>query len=106
MSELVDQVSNPLKYFCPQTPWPYTDLERERHLTLPAWSRTTEHGQLNEGVAIGGAPLSEGLGASVSSPPVMALTVIAPSHGWAPLKLSELWEYRDVLYLAHVQSHR
>ena len=23
---------------------------------------------------------------------------IAPSRGWVPLKLSELWEYRELLY--------
>ena len=26
------------------------------------------------------------------------VTVIEPSRGWVPLKLSELWEYREVLY--------
>lgn len=26
------------------------------------------------------------------------VTIIEPSRGWVPLKLSELWEYREVLY--------
>jgi len=28
----------------------------------------------------------------------MLVTVIEPARGWVPLKLSELWEYREVLY--------
>ena len=28
----------------------------------------------------------------------LAVTVIEPSSGWVPLRLSELWEYREVLY--------
>lgn len=31
-------------------------------------------------------------------PPSPATTVIEPSHGWAPVKLGELWEFREVLY--------
>ena len=27
---------------------------------------------------------------------------IEPSRGWASLKLRELWEYRELLYLARV----
>jgi lipopolysaccharide transport system permease protein len=27
-----------------------------------------------------------------------SVTVIRPSRGWAPLRLSELWEYRELLY--------
>jgi lipopolysaccharide transport system permease protein len=30
--------------------------------------------------------------------PTFLVTVIEPSRGWVPLKLSELWEYREVLY--------
>jgi homopolymeric O-antigen transport system permease protein len=51
--------------------------------------------QLNEEVVISGGPFSGKLGTSVS--PSM-LTVIEPSRGWAPLKLNELWGYREVLY--------
>ena len=53
--------------------------------------------ELREDVTIGGGTLSGGLGALVSPPPPV-LTVIQPSHGWAPLRLSELWGYREVLY--------
>ncbi|MBA2302948.1 MAG: ABC transporter permease [Acidobacteria bacterium] len=28
----------------------------------------------------------------------MSLTIIKPSHGWAPLRLTELWDYRELLY--------
>jgi lipopolysaccharide transport system permease protein len=31
-------------------------------------------------------------------PPALTRTVIEPSKGWVPLKLGELWEYREVLY--------
>ncbi len=31
-------------------------------------------------------------------PPPLTTTVIEPSRGWVPLKLVELWEYREVLY--------
>ena len=31
-------------------------------------------------------------------PPTMPITVIEPSQGWVPLRLRELWEYREVLY--------
>lgn len=27
-----------------------------------------------------------------------SVTIIEPSHGWVPVKLRELWEYREVLY--------
>lgn len=34
-----------------------------------------------------------------SAPPVsLAFTVIEPSRGWAPLRLRDLWEYREILY--------
>ena len=33
-----------------------------------------------------------------SSPLALATTVIQPSRGWVPLKLSEFWEYREVLF--------
>ncbi len=54
--------------------------------------------QVSKDVTIGSGPLSGGLGASESPSRPMALTVIEPSHGWAPLKLGELWGYREVLY--------
>jgi lipopolysaccharide transport system permease protein len=35
----------------------------------------------------------------VSGEPVpLSVTVIEPSRGWVPLKLSHLWEYREILY--------
>lgn len=52
---------------------------------------------LNEDATLAGGPLSEGLGTPLSGPP-MILTVIEPSRGWVPLKLNELWGYREVLY--------
>lgn len=46
---------------------------------------------VTEGVGIvGGIP-------SAPTPPLVT-TVIEPSRGWVPLKVSELWEYREVLY--------
>ena len=33
-----------------------------------------------------------------SAEPVSAVTVIEASRGWVPLRLGELWEYREVLY--------
>jgi lipopolysaccharide transport system permease protein len=53
---------------------------------------------LNQGVAIVGGALPEGVPTSGSSTQPLVTTVIEPSRGWAPLKLSELWEYREVLY--------
>src|SRR6267142_5065932 len=55
--------------------------------------------ELSERSTIGGGPLSEGLGApEAPSPRSRVLTVIEPSVGWVPLKLGELWGYREVLY--------
>lgn len=52
---------------------------------------------LNQEVALGSA-LPGGLPTPGSPPPPLVTTVIEPSRGWVPLKLSELWEYREVLY--------
>jgi lipopolysaccharide transport system permease protein len=52
---------------------------------------------VNHGVAMAGAPLSEPTAPSGAAPPEL-VTVIEPARGWVPLKLSELWEYREVLY--------
>lgn len=45
------------------------------------------------------------IGAALQGPDVPGLdaaatmtTVIEPAHGWVPLKIGELWEYREVLY--------
>jgi lipopolysaccharide transport system permease protein len=51
---------------------------------------------LNQGMALAGGEVPKGLSASASAPPVT--TVIEPARGWVPLKLGELWEYREVLY--------
>lgn len=51
--------------------------------------------QLSKEVTIGGGPLTGTLGGPGSAAMV---TVIEPSRGWAPLKLGELWGYREVLY--------
>ncbi len=32
------------------------------------------------------------------TPPAPGVVVIRPSHGWVPLKLRDLWEYRELLY--------
>jgi lipopolysaccharide transport system permease protein len=53
---------------------------------------------LKQGVAIVGSTLPDGLPIAGSSSVPLLTTVIEPSRGWAPLKLSELWEYREVLY--------
>ncbi len=54
--------------------------------------------ELSEDVTMAGGPLSEGLGASDLPSRRTLVTVIEPSVGWVPLKLSELWGYREVLY--------
>jgi lipopolysaccharide transport system permease protein len=53
---------------------------------------------LNREVAIVGGPLPEGLPTPASPAPRLLTTVIEPSRGWSPLKVRELWEYREVLY--------
>jgi lipopolysaccharide transport system permease protein len=35
---------------------------------------------------------------TVSSSSAQAITIIEPSSGWVPVKLRELWEFREVLY--------
>src|SRR5262245_29802184 len=35
---------------------------------------------------------------SASGDPDLSVTLIRPSRGWVPLRLSELWEYRELLY--------
>lgn len=53
---------------------------------------------LRQGVAtVDGAP-REGVPTSDSPALPLVKTVIEPSRGWVPLKLSELWEFREVLY--------
>ena len=54
--------------------------------------------ELSEDVTMAGGPLSEGLGAADLASRRTLVTVIEPSVGWVPLKLSELWGYREVLY--------
>jgi lipopolysaccharide transport system permease protein len=46
----------------------------------------------------GAGKLSEPAPPSGSVPPPLATTVIEPARGWVPLKVGELWEYREVLY--------
>ncbi len=53
---------------------------------------------LDEGVASASEVLSGGFCTSGSPPPQLPTTVIEPSRGWVPLKLNQLWEYREVLY--------
>jgi len=53
---------------------------------------------LNESVAIAEGAPPEGLPSPISPPPSIAITVIEASRGWVPLKLRDLWEYREVLY--------
>lgn len=38
----------------------------------------------------------EGIGSA--APAALKVTVIEPSRGWVPLKLRDLWEYREILY--------
>src|SRR6267154_4201338 len=49
---------------------------------------------MNPEVAISESPLPLSPPASATVPTLR----IAPSNGWVPLKLSELWEYRELLY--------
>ncbi|HXM48951.1 MAG TPA: ABC transporter permease [Pyrinomonadaceae bacterium] len=49
---------------------------------------------MNPEVAISDSPLPLSPPASATVPTLR----IAPSKGWVPLKLSELWEYRELLY--------
>ncbi len=53
---------------------------------------------LSQGVAIVGGVAPEGGPAPDSPATPFVTTVIEPSRGWVPLKLSQLWEYREVLY--------
>ena len=53
---------------------------------------------LNESVAFAEGAPPEGLPSPISPPPSIAITVIEASRGWVPLKLRDLWEYREVLY--------
>src|SRR5258708_437330 len=48
---------------------------------------------MNPESAISDSPLALG-----SSPSALPTLRIAPSKGWVPLKLRELWEYRELLY--------
>ena len=50
--------------------------------------------QAAEPTAVDPSP-SAGASADVQSLPVH---VIAPEHGWVPVRLNELWEYRELLY--------
>ena len=53
---------------------------------------------LNRGADAMAGTLTDSVMPSNSMPPPLVTTVIEPTRGWAPLKLSELWEYREVLY--------
>ena len=41
---------------------------------------------------------SDALTAPALDLPPLVVTVIEPAHGWVPLRIRELWEYREVLY--------
>ena len=51
-----------------------------------------------EGIVTDSGTLSAGLAHAAAPRGPAAITVIRPSRGWVPLRLSELWEYREVLY--------
>jgi len=53
---------------------------------------------LSQGVSIVSGTPHDGVPTSDSPALPLVTTVIEPSRGWAPLKVSELWEYREVLY--------
>ena len=53
---------------------------------------------LEQGAAIATNILAKGVASLDSPPPPVRPTVIEASRGWVPLKLSLLWEYREVLY--------
>ena len=54
---------------------------------------------LDEGTVLTGAPLPGELSSPAPSNAVSgAVTIIEPAHGWVPLKLGELLEYREVLF--------
>lgn len=53
---------------------------------------------LDQGTATSGAVLLQEPSGSYSNPPPVRITVIEPAQGWVPRKLSELSEYREVLY--------
>jgi homopolymeric O-antigen transport system permease protein len=42
--------------------------------------------------------VSEPAAATVGTAAELPVTVIQPTHGWAALRLGELWEYRELLY--------
>ena len=35
---------------------------------------------------------------TLSAPPDLPIHVIAPANGWVPIRLREIWEYRELLY--------
>jgi homopolymeric O-antigen transport system permease protein len=43
-------------------------------------------------------PVLDGPSSAVPALSAGAVTVIQPSSGWVPLRLSELWQYREILY--------
>ena len=53
---------------------------------------------LSQGVSIVSGTPHDGVPTTDSPALPLVTTVIEPSRGWAPLKVSELWEYREVLY--------
>ncbi len=53
---------------------------------------------VNQGLTMAGSAQLEELGTSGGLPAPLMTTVIEPSRGWVPLKLSELWLFREVLY--------
>jgi lipopolysaccharide transport system permease protein len=53
---------------------------------------------MNDNRDVLGSRLQEMVPPRLDGDATSAVTVIEPSRGWMPLKLREIWEYREVLY--------
>lgn len=53
---------------------------------------------VEKGLVAADGPKTIALEAPASAPGTVPSTTIQPSRGWAPLRVGELWEYREVLY--------
>lgn len=60
--------------------------------------RTSEDRGITQPLLRAGVLVIEALGAKPEAAPPLPVTRIRPSRGWVPLKLDEVWRYRELLY--------